>query len=288
MVAAGNGSTVPILTSVAALAADTEAWICDIWGVIHNGVAAHPTAVQACLEFRKRGGVVVLLTNAPRPASYVEAQLSKLQVPREAWSALLTSGDLTRNFVAERQGRPLFHLGPERDRGLFDGLKIVKSGADEAEAVLCSGLFDDETETPENYRSMLEKLRARNVPMICANPDITVARGTKVVYCAGALADLYEKLGGNVIWAGKPHLPIYEQTFAMIDEAAGHSVARENILAIGDGVRTDIKGASAAGLRSVFVASPIHLPGPLEDADFAKLFAGVDRPPVAAMRALAW
>lgn len=279
---------VPIISSIAELADTSEAWICDIWGVIHNGVAAHRSAVEACLAFRRRGGVVVLLTNAPRPAAYVEVQLARLDVPREAWSALLTSGDLTRGFVAERQGRPVFHLGPERDRGLFDGLHVVKTGANEAEAVICSGLFDDETETPETYRPMLEQFLARRLPMICANPDITVARGSKVVYCAGALADLYERIGGNVIWAGKPHLPIYDRAFALVEQAIGRPVARDAILAIGDGVRTDIKGAAAAGLRSVFVASPIHLPGPLEDADLAALFAGIVPRPVAAMRALAW
>lgn len=283
-----SASGVPILTSVTALAGSYEAWICDIWGVIHNGVAAHTPAVEACLAYRNQGGIVLFLTNAPRPAAYVEAQLAKLNVPREAWSALLTSGDLTRSFVAERQGRPIFHLGPDRDRGLFDGLNVVKSGAADAEAVICSGLYDDETETAETYRPMLEQFRARNLPMICANPDITVARGSKVVYCAGALADLYENLGGTVVWAGKPHLPVYERAFAMIDEAKGRPVPRRKVLAIGDGVRTDIKGAAAAGLDSVFVASPIHLPGPLEAADLAQLFAGIDPRPVGAMRALAW
>jgi HAD superfamily hydrolase (TIGR01459 family) len=278
----------PILESVAELASASEAWICDIWGVIHNGVAAHQSAVDACLQFRARGGVVVLMTNAPRPAPYVEAQLARLGVPREAWSVVLTSGDLTRGFVAERQDRPLYHLGPDRDRGLFDGLNVVRSGPEDAEAVICSGLFDDETETPETYRPMLEALRARNVPMICANPDITVERGNRIVYCAGALADLYSRLGGPVIWAGKPHMPIYERAFAMIDKAGERKVDRGAILAIGDGVRTDIKGAASAGLRSVYVASAIHVPGPLEDADLEALFAGIDPPPVGVMRALTW
>lgn len=288
MTMAAGRSDVPIIDSVAALAGTSQAWICDIWGVIHNGVAVHPSAIEACLRYRRQGGVVLLLTNAPRPASYVEAQLDKLGVPREAWSALLTSGDITRGFVAERQGRPLFHLGPDRDRGLFDGLNIVRSDAEQAEAVICSGLFDDDTETPETYRTMLEGFKARGAPMICANPDITVERGSKIVYCAGALADLYSRIGGTVIWAGKPHLPVYERAFAMIDEAKGKPVPREAVLAIGDGVRTDIKGAAAAGLRSIFVASAIHVPGPLEDADFSRLFAGIDPRPLAAMRALAW
>lgn len=279
---------VPIISSIADLAAGTSAWICDIWGVVHNGVAAHPSAVAACLEFRRRGGIVLLLTNAPRPASYVEAQLDRLGVPRDAWSAVLTSGDLTRGFIAERQGKPVFHLGPDRDRGLFDGLQVVRADAETAESIVCSGLFDDDAETPDDYRPMLQKLAARSVPMICANPDITVERGSKIVYCAGALAELYGQLGGPVVWAGKPHLPVYQRAFAMIEAANGAAVPRDRMLAIGDGVRTDIRGAAAANVRSVFVASAIHVPGPLENADFATLFAGIAPRPVAAMRALAW
>lgn len=279
---------VPIISSIADLAAGTSAWICDIWGVVHNGVAAHPSAVAACLEFRRRGGIVLLLTNAPRPASYVEAQLDRLGVPRDAWSAVLTSGDLTRGFIAERQNKPVFHLGPDRDRGLFDGLQVVRADAETAESIVCSGLFDDDAETPDDYRPMLQKLAARAVPMICANPDITVERGSKIVYCAGALAELYGQLGGPVVWAGKPHLPVYERAFAMIEAANCAAVPRDRMLAIGDGVRTDIRGAAAANVRSVFVASAIHVPGPLENADFATLFAGIEPRPVAAMRALSW
>jgi HAD superfamily hydrolase (TIGR01459 family) len=278
----------PILSSIAPLAETSEAWIVDIWGVMHNGARAYAAASAACRRFRAQGGIVVLLSNAPRPFSAVVPHMTSLGVAAEAYDTGVTSGDATREMVSEWQGRPLFHIGPDRDRGLFEGydVRFVEAGA--AEVVVCSGLYDDTRETPADYTGLLTDLAARHVPMICANPDILVERGSELIYCAGALAAEYEARGGKVIYAGKPYPPIYERTLREIARIKGKPVPKEKILCIGDGLETDLKGAFGSGLRSVFIASPIFLPEGLEASALAKLFA--DRPfsPVAALPALVW
>ena len=279
---------VPIVTSIEPFIGGVEAWICDIWGVVHNGVEAFPAAVDACVRFRQRGGTVILLTNAPRPAPAVEEQLAKLKVPRTAWDAVLTSGDLTLRLIAEHTGEPLHHLGPDRDRGLFESGKIDLVALDEARVIVCSGLLDDERETADDYRARLAGPARRGVPMICANPDVTVARGNRVIPCAGALAAVYENLGGRVIYAGKPYLPVYDRAFEMIAAARGKTVPKAAVLGIGDGVNTDIRGALTAGIRAVLVASPVHLPEPLGPEILARVLAPLPGRPIAAMAALAW
>lgn len=284
----GAAGEIPIVTSVAPFVAGVDAWICDIWGVVHNGLSAFRPAVDACLTFRNKGGVVVLLTNAPRPASAVEEQLARLEVPRDAYDAVLTSGDLTRHLIRQNADKPMLHLGPDRDRGLFDGLSVTLAGVEEAGVIVCSGLYDDDHETAEDYRRRLEGPARRKVPMICANPDLTVARGSKVIPCAGAIAALYETMGGPVIYAGKPHLPVYDMALDMIGERLTRPADKARILAIGDGVNTDIAGAAKAGLRAVFVASPVHVSEPLTPELLARVFPSPEGRPVAAMTALAW
>ena len=279
---------IPILPSVAALAPTCDAWIVDIWGVMHNGVRAHRAAGEACARFRERGGIVVLLSNAPRPFAAVVGQMARLGVDPAAYDAGVTSGDATRGLIAEWSGRPLLHIGPERDLGLFEGLDVSLAPPEAAEGIVCSGLWDDTRETPEDYLPLFERLLARGLPMICANPDRVVERGDKLVYCAGALAAAYAERGGEVIWAGKPHLPIYRRTLAEIARLKGAPVAAERILAIGDGIDTDLAGAHAAGLRSLFIASAVHLPGGLEERALGALFAARPFAPVAALPALIW
>jgi HAD superfamily hydrolase (TIGR01459 family) len=279
---------IPILPSIAPLAATCEAWITDIWGVLHNGVAAFPEACQAARSFRAKGGIVVLLSNAPRPQHSVAAQLDELGVPREAYDAIVTSGDLTRRLIAETRCSRVFHIGHVRHTVLFEGLDITFAPETGADIFLCTGLADDEAETPDDYRAVLERLAARRVNMICGNPDIRVERGERLVYCAGALAELYERLGGTVTYAGKPHAAAYEMAFEAVAKAKGTAISRSRILAIGDGVKTDIDGAAAAGLRSVFIASQLHVEGRLTSAKLARLFAGHPAPPVAAQAALVW
>jgi HAD superfamily hydrolase (TIGR01459 family) len=281
-------AAIPILSSIAPLAATSEAWIVDIWGVMHNGARAHATAVDACRRFRAAGGVVVLLSNAPRPFTAVVPHMSALGVPAESYDGGVTSGDATRDMIAGWQGRPLLHIGPERDKGLFAGLDVRLSPPEDAEAVVCSGLYDDTRETPADYAGVFTPLLARGVPMICANPDIMVERGDQLIYCAGALAADYQARGGKVRYAGKPHAPIYARTLAEIARIKGRPIAEDKILCIGDGIDTDLEGAHAAGLRSVFVASPIFVPAGLSAAVLAKLFAERSFAPIAALPALAW
>jgi len=240
------------------LADSYDAVLCDIWGVVHNGVRAWPDACDALHRFRDGGGHVVLITNAPRPAESVRAQLDHLKVPHHSYDAIVTSGDLTRAMVGARQGQKLFHLGPQRDLGVFEGLDVELVGADAAEAVVNTGLFDDENETPDDYHAMLQSFLDRKLEMICANPDVVVERGDRLIYCAGAVADAYETMGGTVHWAGKPHPPIYDAALELVESAAGGSVARSGVLAIGDSLRTDLAGARRSGVDSLFVASGIH------------------------------
>jgi HAD superfamily hydrolase (TIGR01459 family) len=284
----GMHFSIPILSSVAALAGESDAWICDVWGVLHNSVNAFGAASDACRRFRGLGGVVVLLSNAPRPAAIVQKHLDGLGVPRDAYDAIVTSGDLTRTLVHERRSEPLFHLGPGRDVPLFEGLGVRLTDANHARLVVCTGLFDDEHETAEDYATMLGALAARNVPMICANPDVTVERGERLVYCAGALAEAYQRLGGSVTYAGKPHLPVYALVIEQIAKLKGHAVPKSRMLAIGDGIQTDIRGAANVGVRSIFIASAIHVDRPLDGATLTRLFEGSDARPIAAMPALAW
>ena len=281
-------STSPILSSIAPLAETSEAWIVDIWGVMHNGARAYAAAGDACRRFRAEGGIVVLLSNAPRPFAAVVPHMTSLGVDPNAYDTGVTSGDATREMIADWQSRPLLHIGPERDRGLFEGYDVRFSPPETAEVAICSGLYDDSKETPADYAGLLEGLRARRVPMICANPDILVERGEQLIYCAGALAADYEAKGGKVTYAGKPYAPIYDRTLREIAQLKGRPVAKENILCIGDGVETDLKGAYNAGFRSVFIASPIFLPDGLSALALTNLFA--DRPfsPIAALPTLAW
>jgi len=267
--------------------------LCDVWGVVHNGLVAFPEAADALTRFRAGGGTVVLITNAPRPGTSVLRMLDRLGVPGTAYDAITSSGDVTRSIVEERRGEGVFHLGPERDMPLFAGLDIAFAAPDSADYVVCSGLFDDTTETPDTYRDMLAAMQARNLFMVCANPDIVVERGETLVYCAGALADRYAALGGEVLYCGKPHAPIYA---AALDKAAacrGAAVAHDRVLAIGDSVRTDLTGAAKYGLDCLFVTGGIHAEelGAREAPDLAALdsiFAAAGVTPKAVTRRLAW
>lgn len=239
------------------LAGRYDAVLCDVWGVIHNGVEAHRAAADALLRFRERG-VVILVSNAPRPGAVVLPHLDSLGVPRGAYDGILTSGDLARQILVEGAGQAVHHLGPERDRPLFEGLATRFAPIEAADIVICTGLVDDERETAEDYRGRLEAMRARDLPMVCANPDIVVERGGQLIPCAGALAALYEEMGGSVFYTGKPHRPIYEAALERVAAAAGRPIDPARVLAIGDAIRTDIAGAAAFGLDALLIARGIH------------------------------
>jgi len=276
------------------LARDYDVLLCDVWGVIHNGVAAFAPACDALLRFRERGGTAILITNAPRPGASVARILDRLAVPRQAYDAIVSSGDTTRGIVESRRGESVFHLGPERDKPIFAALDIAFAPVEDADYVVCSGLFDDTTETPESYRDMLALMRRRSLFMVCANPDIVVERGDALVYCAGALADAYAALGGNVLYCGKPYAPIYQTALKAAQAARGGAeVPLERVLAIGDSVRTDLKGAAALGIDALFVTSGLHIEdyGNRETPDLAALnatFAAAAVKPLAVTRGLKW
>ena len=256
--------------------------------MLHNGARAFPAACEACKTFRGRGGIVVLISNAPRPFTAVVPHLAALGVPADAYDTGITSGDVTRGLLEAWRGRRVLHIGPERDLGLFTGLDLPLVAAETAEIVVCSGLYDDTKETPADYADLFDRLLARRLPMICANPDVKVERGGELIWCAGALAADYQARGGEVIYAGKPHLPIYERALGIIDALAGRPVSKDAVLAIGDGLETDLRGAHTAGLPSVFIASAIHAPGGLSADVLRDLFAPRPFAPIAALPALAW
>lgn len=270
--------------------ADKNVVLSDIWGVVHNGLEAFPEACEALHAFRKQGGTVILITNAPRPADSVQRQLRKLGVADETYDAIVSSGDLTRHFVADHPGRKVFWLGPERDTSIYRGLDPVFATIEEADYIVCTGLMDDETETAEDYRRMMTQARQRKLPLICANPDIVVERGDRLIYCAGAIAELYRELGGEVIFYGKPHRPIYEQAMELVAERLGERPKLGRVLAIGDSVRTDLAGAHGFGIECLFVTRGIHAEDfegidQLDPASVKELFG---HPPRALMRELRW
>jgi HAD superfamily hydrolase (TIGR01459 family) len=284
----------PFIERFEPLARDYDVLFCDVWGVIHNGLAAFPAACDALQRFRARGGTAVLITNAPRSGEAVARILDRLGVPRDAYDTITSSGDVTRGIVASRLKEAVFHLGPERDLSIFAGLDVKFADLERADYVVCSGLFDDTTETPDSYRGILAAMRARSLFMVCANPDIVVERGDALVYCAGALADAYAAQGGDVLYCGKPHAPIYDVALARAATLRdGRLPPRRRVLAIGDSVRTDLKGAAAFGLDYLFVTSGIHAEefGSRDAPDLAALnaiFKAAGVAPKAVMRELVW
>jgi len=249
---------VPLVDRLSILAPRYDVLLSDVWGVIHNGVSAFPDACEALLRFRSGGGRVVLITNAPRPSFSVIEQLDRLRVPRAAYDDVVSSGDVTRDAILARAGQRVFHLGPPRDRPIFTGIDVTFAGEADADYVVCTGLFEDDHETPDDYRDRLADMRARGLFMVCANPDVVVDKGGRLIYCAGALADLYRAMGGEVLYAGKPYRPIYDAALAKAGAPDGTAAAPSRVLAIGDSMRTDYAGAKACGLDFLFVTSGIH------------------------------
>jgi HAD superfamily hydrolase (TIGR01459 family) len=280
-----------LLDRFSTIASRYDVVLCDIWGVVHDGIAAHAAACDALMRFRADGGAVVLITNAPRPSPWVIRQLDRLGVPPDAYDDVMTSGDLTRDIVAGRKGEAVFHVGPQRDLSIFDGLGVRLTPVEAADYVVCSGLFDEYTETPDDYRDLIAAMRDRGLFMLCANPDLVVERGVERFYCAGAIADLYGAAGGEVLYSGKPHRPIYD---AAVAKAAAVRDAADpaRMLAIGDSLRTDITGARALGIDGLFVSGGIHaqeLAGPGESREaLGAMFSAAGVTPWSVTTRLAW
>jgi HAD superfamily hydrolase (TIGR01459 family) len=289
---------IPIIPGLSALAPRYEALICDVWGVVHNGLEAHPGVVDCLTQARAARKIVLLLTNAPRPSEPIKVQLESLGVPRDAYDGIVTSGDLTQSVFAERtaNGRifKVLHVGPDRCLPLFEGFDVARVSLEDAETIVCTGPFDDTKEGPEDYRDLWANALVRRLPMICANPDLVVQRGDQLVYCAGALGKLYEEMGGKVLYLGKPHLPVYDFVARRLTEITGHAVPRNKWLAIGDGLKTDILGATRAGVDAVLVTGGIHEPelsdssGAPDQNRIAQILSRDGLCVVAAMRRLVW
>ncbi|HHC29203.1 MAG TPA: TIGR01459 family HAD-type hydrolase [Rhodobacterales bacterium] len=255
---------VQIIRSVSSISASYDAIFCDLWGCLHNGVAPFPEAVEALQRFRAEGGKVLFLTNAPRPNNVVQKSLDRLGVPHDAYDAIVSSGDATQvAMFGGAIGQNAWHLGPDKDFGLFSDAPgdaeiastIQRVDLESADVIICTGLFDEFSETAEDYRERLNAARARELPMLCANPDLAVVLGEKELPCAGALAALYEEIGGEVRYFGKPHAPIYDLARQRLAQISGNGNNR--ILAIGDGVHTDVAGANLVGIDVLFVTSGI-------------------------------
>ncbi len=284
------------ISGLSAISDRYDAILCDIWGVLHNGVASFAAASDALGSFRRRGGAVVLISNAPRPSPPIQRQVLKLGVSPEAFDTVVTSGDVTIGLMQAQAGDQVLHIGPERDLSLLDavaeatGARPKLVSLEDAQYALCTGLRHDETETVEDYEPELRAMASRGMTMICANPDIVIHRGDTLIYCAGALARRYEELGGSVIYAGKPYAPIYDRALALAEQVRGARVDKHRVLAIGDGMRTDILGASRAGLDALFVTGGIHRSlhketpeSPADPIELQRLYDESDVWPVAAI-----
>lgn len=287
-----SAQAVPLIDKFSAIADRYDGVICDVWGVLHNGVRVTRPANAALIAMRERGMAVVMLTNAPRPPADIEKFVLQLGADARAWDAIVSSGGVTRSLMQQHGARPFHHMGPTRDVSVYEGLAARPTGLDEADYVLCTGLVNDETETAEDYRPQLERMLERNQELICANPDIVVERGHKLVPCAGAIADLYERMGGRVTFVGKPHPLVYDFALREMERVLGRTVTRDRILGIGDAIRTDVAGAAAFGIESLFVIDGIHAQetglkdGGLSADSLAAFFARQALKPTFATRAL--
>ena len=284
-----------LIAGLSQIAASHDALICDVWGVIHDGQKHHPAAAEALVNFRERHGPVVLLTNAPRVPAEVAAQCASYGLPDGCYDAIVSSGGACRDELIRRSATgtlPLYYIGPDRDLTMVAGLDIVRTDIADAAVALCIGLADDMTETVADYTERLEAMRARGLTMLCANPDLVVHRGTRLVYCAGSLARAYEALGGEVIYYGKPHLPVYEAALKAAAKAAQAANGRspKRPLAMGDGLLTDIRGANAAGLDVLFIADGVHGEeiAPYTAAHLGDLFARFGASAGTVARSLQW
>jgi HAD superfamily hydrolase (TIGR01459 family) len=232
-------------------------WFCDIWGVLHNGHQPFPMTVAALTQYRARGGSVILVTNSPRSRLGVERQLAEIGVDPRSHDLIVTSGDVTQELMRSHGGGAVFHLGAARDHSIYEGTGVKRVPLPQAHAVLCTGLFDDLNDQLSDYDGLLAGMKQRDLTMICANPDKIVRKGDRILYCAGKLAEIYQGLGGRVLMAGKPFTPIYELAMAEASRLRGRKVERDEVLAIGDGPETDIRGAADYGIAALLVAEGV-------------------------------
>ncbi|MFP6748697.1 MAG: TIGR01459 family HAD-type hydrolase [Alphaproteobacteria bacterium] len=286
-----SGTAIRVIGGLAELAGDYDLFIFDLWGVVHNGVAVYPGAVDCLSRLRRRGSRVVLLSNAPRPSASVAGHLEELGIGPALYDWLLTSGEATANAIAATVPRPAyFHLGPERNRPTLDACGGREVDLAAAELILCTGLFDDEVDRAEDYRDLLSGAVSRNLTMICANPDLVVIRGEEMIQCAGAVAAFYEELGGQVRRFGKPFPEIFDRLFA-----ASPEIPKSRAVMVGDALATDIRGARRAGIDAVWIVGGIHgddmglgPDGQFDEERMRKLAEEAGERPQAALSSLHW
>lgn len=291
---------IPVISGLSEIAGRYDAIFCDVWGVLIDGRRCFPEAAEALRRFRATGRYVTLITNASRPDAEVRRQLLDLGLPSDCFDDLVSAGELTLREIVARAGQACHHLGPPRDNGLFDeagrrlGAPVRLASPEAADYVVCTGLLDERCEKPEDYDPSLTAMAARGLDMLCANPDIVVGHGDELVYCAGALAERYARLGGNVLMYGKPHSPIYAAARDRLTKPGAAGEEEPRILAIGDGARTDLAGAGRAGLDCLFIVEGVHggdlltPQGTIDAAGLASLAHDAGVRPVAAMRRLFW
>jgi HAD superfamily hydrolase (TIGR01459 family) len=289
----------PFIAGLHEVADGYDAILCDGWGVLIDGRRHFPQAAEALRRFRAKGGTVVLITNASRPDDEVRRQLLGLGVPQDCFDDLVAAGELALREIVARAGQAVYHLGPARDDGLFReaarrlGAPVMRVGPDAADYVVCTGLLNEHDESPSDYDDLLARLKARDLTMLCANPDIVVAIGNELVYCAGALAERYAAIGGRVLTFGKPHAPIYAAACERLKNLRGE-IEKSRILAIGDGAFTDLAGAGRAGLDFLFIMHGVHREelhqegGAHDEAALESLFARAGARPKALARELFW
>jgi HAD superfamily hydrolase (TIGR01459 family) len=286
-------SAPPILNKACEVLAGYQVVFCDVWGVVHDGRTAYADGCTALARFRECGGTVILVSNAPRTAKAVTGILAEKGVPPDCWDAIVSSGDLALAHAQAEGIKCVHHIGPDRDLDLFDAVPVERVPMSDAEALLCTGLIRDRTETAEHYRPQLDEARRAELPLICANPDLVVDVGGDLLPCAGSIATLYEQIGGGVYWAGKPYAPAYEAASRRAEILRGKTVDKSQILAIGDAVRTDIAGAQAFGIDALFIGQGIHRDAVMSDGaikpdSLSQLFSPDAPKAVAAMAGLVW
>jgi HAD superfamily hydrolase (TIGR01459 family) len=287
-------STTPrILPGLREIAPSYDAAFVDVWGVSHNGHAPFAAALEACQRFRKERGPVILVSNAPRPSADIHGQLRHLGAGNDFYDAIVTSGDATRAELAARAPGPAYRLGPPKDERIYDGLDMVFADIEAAAFISCTGPLDEDADRPEDYAPLFEAAVARGIDMVCANPDMIVQKGDRLILCGGALGQQFESQGGRVIHCGKPHRPIYDLALARAAELRGEPVSAKRVLAIGDGPDTDLLGAERQGFGALFIADGIHRAdvlarGALDQTEVAALLRGKGRNADYAMAALGW
>lgn len=275
----------PAVSGLGSIVSRYDLVLCDLWGVMHDGVHAFPGANEACAQARAAGAAVIMISNAPRPGHVVGEQIARYGVPKAAYDDIVSSGDVTRDELLARPGAKVFHLGPERDLPNYQGLNVTLEDFDTADLIVCTGPFNDETDKPEDYRELLARAKARGLVLLCANPDIVVERGHKLIWCAGAIAAIYDAIGGETVYAGKPYPPIYRIALSRAAKLRGKEIEPKRVLAVGDSVKTDILGARRQGFDALFIARGIHA---AEGGRLAQIYSEIGATPTGVMHEFVW